>query len=806
MHIHLQGYTGIIFLIFLSPFLSFCGEKKSELEEYPIGFVSHYPMVTYNDDDIAKTGANVCIVRAPWALIEPEEDRWDFSIIDKQLDWANRTGMKLIFLMEGGPAHAAGVKWLVEKLKAMRETMSTAMGDIIDDPCYQSQTYRYYLSRFIRKTITYLIQHKYSDRIYGYNNGCEWWHPLVYSYSKLDKQGFREWLEERYGSLQALNEVWGTKWESWEVIEPPVLYPTGIGEWEQGVFLPKDATCDICWCTTEEGHIKVKPGERLTFELQLETENLKVGSALLEVAWLKANEPRPMKIEWSPSYREYEGKSLIRFSLAVPKEASRAWLLMKLRGVGKVSFNWIKVLNDAGENLVSNWELDPAKGGWQFIPWSAGQPQKVSHLWQEIGKASIAYEPDIQLEGNPRYPLAVINDWFTYRFESFARFIDWIAGECLSADPNHPIISYLTFSFANPFEWDYMQDVAIALDYIGKNAKNQHIIGMQINSAEGDFDSLTCAMDMVRRFGKSIWAIDLLDFTKGTYLGEAGLTRTSLSVLQHKGSDTGIQFYCWYGTPDYNYAELGVDSLRRMLTRVKEIAGKLKGFEPLCEVALLQPRMPLYPFLTEPPNEWADFMGWYKLLVRAGICPDVYTLDSLSSVDLSRYKAIIIPDSAYIPIEALQALNKAVVGGIKLIGSGRFGLYDMTGRKIPDDLLPPFFQRFSEPIGKQILGETYRLRDKGNTPPRLISRKLFPNLNLPQVKEALNVLENSGVQVLARPSNDTASVTLVPFLRNGQILVFALPQTDWQGEIPIWGKLYKIEPLGSLIEKKEEKR
>lgn len=792
---------GIIFLILFASLISFCGEGKNEPEDYPIGFVSHYPMITHNDDDIAESGANVCIVRAPWALIEPEEDRWDFSIIDQQLEWAKRTGIKLIFLMEGGPAHAGGVKWLVEKLKAIGETMSTAKGDIIDDPCYQSQTYRHYLSRFIRKTIDYLIKHKYSDRIYGYNNGCEWWHLLVYSYSRLDKQGFREWLRERYGSLQALNEVWGTSWETWEAIEPPVLYPTGIGEWEQGVFVPKDATSDLCWCTTEDSHIAVKPGERLTFELQLETENLKVGSALLEVAWLKADDPRPMKIEWSPPCREYKGKSLIRFSLIAPEGASRAWLLMKLRGVGKVTFNLIKVLNEAGENLISNWELEPAKGGWQFIPWSAGQPQKVSSVW-ERGKATISYDPDINLEGNPLYPLAVINDWFTYRFESFAQFIDWMAGECLSVDPHHPVISYLTFSFANPFEWDYMEDVAIALDYIGKNAKNQHIIGMQINSAEGDFDSLTCAMDMVKRFGKPLWAIDLLDFTKGTYLGEAGLTRTSLSVLQHKGSDTGIQFYCWYGTPDYNYAELGVDSLRRMIARVKEMAKKLRGYQPFCEVALVQPRMPLYPFLSEPPNDWADFMGWYKLLVRVGICPDVYTLDSLPSAELFRYKAIIIPDCAYISREALQALRDVVARGINLIGSGRFGLYDMTGRRMSDDLLPTFYHRFSEPIGKLILGETYRLKDRGNTPPRLICRKIFPNLDLPQVNEALNVLEDIGVQVLTHPTNGTASVTLVPFIGNGELLVFVLPQNDFKGEISILGRLYRIEPLGSLIKMK----
>ncbi len=808
--ISLMGWLMLILILLTAFPMEEVGEsprdKSVDMRDYPIGFISHYPLITYNDEGISQTGANVCIVRAPWPLIEKEEGKWDFSLLDQQLEWADKTDIKLIVLLEAGPAHAAGVRWLVEKLKAQGETMCSPKGDIIDDPCYQSQTYRFYLSRFIRQTISYLIQHKHANRIYGYNNGCEWWHPLIYSYSKLDKEGFREWLKQKYGSLQELNYQWGTKWENWEAIEPPVLYPVGVGHWSQGVFLPESAICDLAWCTNEEGHLSVKPGEKLSFHLELETENLTAGAALLEVAWLTADDPRPFKIEWGPPFREFKGNGAINFSLTVPPEANRAWLLLKLHGIGKVTFKSIRVLNEAGENLVLNPNFDPAKGGWQFIAWSAGQNERVSHLWQETGKASITYQPDIHLEGNPQYPLAVVDDWFNYRFESFAKFIDWMASECRSADPSRPVISYLTFSFANPFEWDYMQDVAIALDYFAVNAHNQQIIGMQINSAEGDFDSLTCAIDLVRQFGKPVWAIDLLDFTKGIYLGEAGLTRTSLSVLQHMGSNSGIQYYCWYGTPDYNYAELGGETLKRMISRVKNVAELLRGYEPVCEVALLQPRMPLYPFLPQPPNDWADFMGWYKFLVRAGICPDVYTFHSLKSADLSRYKVLIVPDCAYIPREALETLRKAARLGVKLIGSGRFGLYDMGGRPISKGALPSLTYCFKEPIGKRILGETHRLRDKGNTPPRLICKDIFPNLDLPEIEEVLNTLEKAGVTVLTQPTNATKGVTLIPFKKNERLLVFLLPQSDWQGRIPIMGKLHNVEALGSLIEFKKEKK
>lgn len=773
------------------------GDARST-KDYPIGFVSHYPMIVHDDEAVPQTGANVCIVRAPWALIEPAEDRWDFSLLDRQLEWAYRTGIRLVYLMEAGPAHAAGVGWLVDKLKTKQETMASPDGHVVNDPCYQSSTYRFYLSRFLKKTIGYLARHRYASHIVGYNNGCEWWHPLNLSYADPDKAGFREWLRQKYRSLENLNAVWGARWTSWAAIEPPVLYPAGVADLPQGMFLPASAVCDVCWCTTEGSHIRVTPGQKLAFELRY-TAQLSAGSVGMEVAWLTADDPKPFRIDWSPS-RTGASSGVLRFTLVVPERASRAWLLMKLRGVGKVTFHAIRVLNDKCENLAPNPVLNPAHAGWRFVVWSAGQPERVSHWWQGSGMASLAYRPDVRLEGAPRYPLAVIDDWFHYRFDSFARFIDWMAAQCRSADPARPVISYLTFAFANAFEWDYVQQMAIAVDHWVENAHHQQVLGMQLSSAEGDFDSVTAVLDMVRRLGKPLWAIDLLDFTKGTYLGEAGLTRTSLSVLQHGGANTGIQYYCWYGTPDYNYSELGVDALSRMTRRVKETAAQLEGAQPVCEVALVLPRMPLYPFLPQPPNDWADFMGWYKLLVRAGVCPDIYTLHALEKASLSGYKAIVIPDCAYIPQGALHTLQRAARSGVKLLSSGRFALYDGTGRKLPAKSLPEPVHRFQEPVGKQILGETYRMKDKGgDTPPRLICRVGSPNLDLPQVDRVIEALKKAGVTTLVRPTNATASVTLVPFWRGKERMVFALPQSDWRGWLTVEGRAHQIEPLGCLL-------
>jgi hypothetical protein len=294
---------------------------------------------------------------------------------------------------------------------------------------------------------------------------------------------------------------------------------------------------------------------------------------------------------------------------------------------------------------------------------------------------------------------------------------------------------------------------------------------MQLASAEGDYDSVTCAFDLLRRHGKPLWAIDLLDFTRGVALGREGLTRLSLSVLQHGGR--GIQYYCWWGTPHYNYLDLGLEDLRAMLTETREQAARLGAAAPVAEVALIMPRMPQYLPLDPPPNDWADFMGWYKLLVRAGVCPDVFTLEDLAGVDLSGYRAAIVPDCAYLSGEALATLASSPA---PLIGSGRFAERDLAGRALPAGNRPRFARRFERPVGAILLGETYRQETPTDTPSRLVCRPGSPHPTCPEARQVVRALKESGVPLLLEPG--AAPLTGVPFAEGDRRFEFILAERD----------------------------
>ena len=56
-----------------------------------------------------------------------------------------------------------------------------------------------------------------------YFMGLDWSDLKVVAYGELGKQAFRDWLQERYSCLAALNRVWGEDFAAWEEVNPP--YP-----------------------------------------------------------------------------------------------------------------------------------------------------------------------------------------------------------------------------------------------------------------------------------------------------------------------------------------------------------------------------------------------------------------------------------------------------------------------------------------------------------------------------------------------------------------------------------------------------
>ncbi|MGA9450183.1 MAG: beta-galactosidase [Verrucomicrobiia bacterium] len=160
-----------------------------------------------------------------WALMEPREGHYDFSLFDRAIETLGRHGIKTIF----GTPTAAPPKWLTHKYPEVLDVFET--GQPVNDQsrrqyCYNSPVYR----RFSREIVEALARH-YRDNtnIIGWQIDNEMNNENPDCFSDSCRTAFRAWLRQKYGTLDELNTRWGTVvwsqiYSDWNQIDLP--FPT----------------------------------------------------------------------------------------------------------------------------------------------------------------------------------------------------------------------------------------------------------------------------------------------------------------------------------------------------------------------------------------------------------------------------------------------------------------------------------------------------------------------------------------------------------------------------------------------------
>jgi beta-galactosidase len=160
-----------------------------------------------------------------WALMEPREGHYDFSLFDRAIATLGRHGIKTIF----GTPTAAPPKWLTHKYPEVLNVLET--GQPANDQsrrqiCYNSPVYR----RFSREIVEALARH-YRDNtnIIGWQIDNEMNNENPDCFSDSCRAAFRTWLQKKYGTLDELNARWGTVvwsqiYSDWGQIDLP--FPT----------------------------------------------------------------------------------------------------------------------------------------------------------------------------------------------------------------------------------------------------------------------------------------------------------------------------------------------------------------------------------------------------------------------------------------------------------------------------------------------------------------------------------------------------------------------------------------------------
>jgi beta-galactosidase len=188
-------------------------------------YPEHWDKTLWNEDlrRMLQSGIKtVRIAEFAWSKFEPEEGEFTFEFFDEFMDLVNEMGMKVIF----GTPTATPPAWLTEKYPQV-------LNSDIEGTLYRHGGRRHYnynspkylelSARIVTKLAEHYGQH---PSIVGWQIDNELNCEKDVFYSDSDTIAFREFLQNKYGTLEGLNKAWGaTFWNqtysAWEEVHVP---------------------------------------------------------------------------------------------------------------------------------------------------------------------------------------------------------------------------------------------------------------------------------------------------------------------------------------------------------------------------------------------------------------------------------------------------------------------------------------------------------------------------------------------------------------------------------------------------------
>ncbi len=181
-----------------------------------------YPEVLEKDIELMKkSGCNVMSIGIfAWATLEPEENKFNFEWLDGVINNLYKNGIYTVLATPSGAMPA----WMAIKypeVKRVSEDGIRARFGVRHNNCYSSPIYREKVK---------IINSKLAER-YANHPAVVMWH-ISNEYNVLDchcplcRENFRNWLKEKYKTIENLNQKWWNKfwshsYQDFSQIDPP---------------------------------------------------------------------------------------------------------------------------------------------------------------------------------------------------------------------------------------------------------------------------------------------------------------------------------------------------------------------------------------------------------------------------------------------------------------------------------------------------------------------------------------------------------------------------------------------------------
>ncbi len=191
-------------------------------------------------EQIKALGFNAVRMWADWATSEPRRGEFRFDYVDQMMDLAEEVGLKVLIQVYTDSAP----EWLGQRYPdasfvthmGMRIGSQASPGYCLDHPGVRADVARFLTALAER------VKHRkafYAWDLWSEPHIVNWvWmnYPAEFCYCPWTQARFREWLRERYGSVENLNAAWYRTFEDWRQVEPPrygtILSYTDFMDWK----------------------------------------------------------------------------------------------------------------------------------------------------------------------------------------------------------------------------------------------------------------------------------------------------------------------------------------------------------------------------------------------------------------------------------------------------------------------------------------------------------------------------------------------------------------------------------------------
>ena len=188
-------------------------------------YPEHWPKTMWAEDLSRMKAAGIQTVRIgefAWTLLEPEEGRYEIGYFDDFLALCRQEGISVIL----GTPTATPPAWLTEKYPEVLN--ADRNGVLLRHGCrrhynYNSPVYQQKCAAIVEEMARHYGPH---PAVVGWQIDNELNCEINEFYSEADHAAFREFLKRKYGTLEALNEAWGTVFWSqiytdWDQVHGP---------------------------------------------------------------------------------------------------------------------------------------------------------------------------------------------------------------------------------------------------------------------------------------------------------------------------------------------------------------------------------------------------------------------------------------------------------------------------------------------------------------------------------------------------------------------------------------------------------